>query len=75
MPADAPPPCSPPGPPSWPPRSALLGLVIYGAYGLMFSAGSVRRLYDRFQRASEAVFGTIFGALGVAMAMRAARGG
>ena len=55
--------------------SALPGFAIYGTYGLVFSAGGVRRLYDRFRRATEAVFGTIFGALGVAMFVRAARGG
>ena len=55
--------------------SALLGFAIYGACGLVFSVGGVRRLYDRFSRAAEGLFGTVFGALGIAMIVRAARGG
>lgn len=51
--------------------SALLGFAIYGAYGLAFSAGGMRRLYDRFQCGTEAVFGTIFAGLGITMIARA----
>ncbi|MEM1430856.1 MAG: LysE family translocator [Pseudomonadota bacterium] len=54
--------------------SALLALLIYGGYGIAFSAGGARRLYQRFSRATEALFGTAFGFLGVAMLARAVRG-
>ncbi|MDB4213597.1 LysE family translocator [Octadecabacter sp.] len=51
--------------------SAVIIFTIYGAYGLLFSTGSVRGVYDRFQRMSEAVFGTMFGMLGLFMIYRA----
>ena len=54
--------------------SSLLGMAIYGGYALAFSVGGVRRLYARWARAAEAVFGTAFGLLGAAMIVRAARG-
>lgn len=47
--------------------AAVTAFAIYGGYGLVFSAGGVRRLYHRFARAAEAVFGTAFAALGAAM--------
>lgn len=54
--------------------SALLALMIYGAYAFVFSVGGVRRLYERSTRAAEGLFGTAFGLLGVAMIVRAVRG-
>jgi threonine/homoserine/homoserine lactone efflux protein len=54
--------------------SALLATVIYGTYALVFSAGGARRLYARFDRAAEGLFGTAFGLLGIAMIARALRG-
>lgn len=55
--------------------SSLVLFVIYGGYGLLFSLGGVRKLYTRFQQASEAVFGTIFGVIGLGMILRSVRGG
>ncbi|MBN9886233.1 LysE family translocator [Salipiger abyssi] len=50
--------------------SALIIFAIYGSYGLLFSTGRARGLYTRFQQMSEAVFGTLFGALGMLMINR-----
>jgi len=50
--------------------SALIIFAIYGAYGLVFSAGSVRGVYARVQRAVEAVFGTLFALLGLSLIFR-----
>jgi threonine/homoserine/homoserine lactone efflux protein len=50
--------------------SAVIIFVIYGAYGWLFSTGHARGLYRRFQRPSEAVFGTLFGGLGIFMMNR-----
>jgi len=50
--------------------SGIIIFVIYGAYGWLFSTGHARVLYRRFQGASEAVFGTLFGGLGVLMMNR-----
>lgn len=54
--------------------SVLILFVIYGGYGLLFSLGGVRKLYVRFQKMSEAVFGTIFGVIGLGMIIRSVRG-
>lgn len=53
--------------------SAIVLFVVYGGYGLLFSTGAVRRLYAKFQKSSEAVFGTIFGAIGLGMILRSLR--
>lgn len=53
--------------------SAGVVFTIYGTYGLLFSTGGIRRLYARFQRLSEASFGTVFGVIGAAMLWRAAK--
>ena len=50
--------------------SSLILFLIYGGYGVLFSLGGVRGLYIKFQRASDAAFGTIFCALGIAMILR-----
>jgi threonine efflux protein len=39
-------------------------LVVYGAYGLLFSSGLARRAYARSARSIEALFGLAFGAIG-----------
>lgn len=39
-------------------------LLVYGAYGVLFSTNLARRLYARFTRTVEALFGAAFGALG-----------
>ena len=54
--------------------SSLILFAIYGGYGLLFSVGGIRQLYVRFQQASEAVFGTIFGMIGIGMILRSVRG-
>lgn len=54
--------------------SSLILFVIYGGYALLFSMGGIRQLYARFQKASEAVLGTIFGAIGIGMILRSVRG-
>jgi threonine/homoserine/homoserine lactone efflux protein len=55
--------------------SSVILFAIYGGYGLLFSGGGIRQIYARFQKASEAVFGTIFGMIGIAMILRSVRGG
>lgn len=52
--------------------SAAIIFAIYGMYGWLFSTGHARGLYKRFQKASEALFGTLFGGLGLFMINRAA---
>jgi threonine/homoserine/homoserine lactone efflux protein len=54
--------------------ASVLLFAIYGGYGLLFSVGQIRGLYRRFQTASEAVFGTVFGVLGIGMILRSLRG-
>lgn len=51
--------------------SAVIIFAIYGTYGWLFSTGRARGLYKRFQKASEAIFGTLFGGLGLFMMNRA----
>ena len=46
------------------PVGMISALVIYGAYGLLFSTGFAAKLYARFARAIEALLGAAFGALG-----------
>lgn len=56
--------------------SSVVLFIIYGGYGLLFSIGGVRKLYARFQKASEAIFGSIFGVIGIGMIFRSLfRGG
>ncbi|MGB0958744.1 MAG: LysE family translocator [Halocynthiibacter sp.] len=47
--------------------SAAIIFAIYAIYGLLFSTGASRSIYHRFQKASEAVFGTVFATLGALM--------
>ena len=54
--------------------SSVILFAIYGGYGLLFSVSGIRQLYARFQKASEAVFGTIFGMIGIGMILRSVRG-
>jgi len=42
----------------------VLGFVIYGLYGLVFSVGVARKLYQRFSRFADATFGAVFALLG-----------
>ncbi|WP_196260638.1 LysE family translocator [Pelagibacterium limicola] len=49
------------------PLGFLTALLVYGAYGVLFSSGMARRVYARFARAAEAIFGLMFGALGGAL--------
>lgn len=51
--------------------SAATIFLIFGTYGLLFSTGSVRGIYKQFRRISEAVFGSMFGVLGLFMIYRA----
>ncbi len=50
--------------------SATIIFAIYGTYGWLFSTGRARGLYQRFQKATEATFGTLFGGLGLFMVTR-----
>ena len=43
--------------------SAAIIFAIYGAYGLLFSTGGARGVYQKFQWAAEAVFGSMFALL------------
>ena len=45
--------------------SAAIIFTIYGTYGLLFSLGGVRGVYHQFERISEALFGSMFGLLGM----------
>ena len=54
--------------------SSLFLFVIYCGYGLVFSDGHTRHLYDRSRRVSEAVFSTIFGVIGFEMILRSLMG-
>ncbi|MEO9297665.1 LysE family translocator [Devosia alba] len=49
------------------PLVALSAMIIYGAYGLLFSTGMAMRTYSRFWRGIEAAFGLAFGALGATL--------
>lgn len=46
------------------PVGCASALVIYGVYAFVFSAGPVRRVQARFARATDALFGLAFGAIG-----------
>lgn len=49
---------------SFAPFAAASAATVYGGYGILFSTGSVARLYRRCWRALDALFGATFGALG-----------
>lgn len=51
--------------------AATIVFLIYGTYGWLFSTGHIKNLYQRFQAASEAIFGTLFCGLGLFMVYRA----
>lgn len=53
--------------------ASVVLFAIYGGYGLLFSVGQMRGLYRRFQSASEAAFGTVFGVIGLGMILRSVR--
>lgn len=55
------------------PLAAASGLAIYGTYGLLFSTGLATRVFQRFWRIIEAIFGTAFGALGAMLFVSGAR--
>lgn len=46
------------------PFGALSGLIIYGAYALLFSTEIAARGYARFSKKIELIFGAVFGLLG-----------
>lgn len=49
------------------PVGAVSGLVVYGAYAFIFSAGIAKNGYIRFSRSFELVFATAFGAMGASL--------
>lgn len=49
------------------PMGALSGLIIYGAYAVLFSSGIAMRGYSRFSRWFEGVFAAAFGAMGASL--------
>lgn len=49
------------------PLGALSGLVIYGAYALLFSTGVAMRAYARFARWLKGAFAVAFGAIGASL--------
>lgn len=55
------------------PIAASSALLIYGGYGIVFSAGLAARSYARFARWIEAAFAATFGALGAALILSGAR--
>ena len=50
--------------------SAVIIFMIYGGYGILFSTCRVRGLYRQFQRSAEALFGCLFGGLGITLVYR-----
>ena len=52
--------------------AATLAYLIYGGYGWLFSARGARALHARFARAADALFGTLFTALGLSLVRGAA---
>ena len=55
------------------PLVAITATLIYGAYGLLFSSRLAGRVYGRFARAIEYVFGAAFGALGAVLVLAGVR--
>lgn len=55
------------------PLAAITALVIYGTYGLLFSTGIATRVFQRFWRIIQALFGAAFGALGAMLFVSGAR--
>lgn len=49
------------------PLVSVTALLIYGAYGVLFSSRGAARVYERFTSAIEAVFGMAFGTLGAVL--------
>lgn len=50
--------------------TSALAYGIYGGYGLLFSMPGVRSVYTAFTRTVDAVFGTVFSALGLSLMWR-----
>ncbi len=44
--------------------TALLAFLIYGGYSVMFSAGRVQRVFKKYSRWADALFGGVFSVLG-----------
>lgn len=44
--------------------AAISALIVYGTYALIFSTGTVTRIYTRFFRVIEGCFGAAFGTIG-----------
>ena len=55
------------------PLAALSAVAVYGSYGLLFSTGIAVRTYRRFWRGIEALFGSIFGAMGATLLIAGTR--
>lgn len=55
------------------PLVAITAALIYGGYGLLFSSQLAGRIYERFARAIEFVFGAAFGALGAVLVLAGIR--
>jgi len=55
------------------PLVAITATLIYGGYGLLFSSQLAGRIYERFARAIEFVFGAAFGALGGVLVLAGVR--
>lgn len=56
------------------PIGSVSALVVYGVYALLFSTHTVRRLYARFTRSMDLLFGAAFGALGGSLIVDGVRG-
>lgn len=46
------------------PIGCASAIIIYGVYAILFSTGAVRKVQARFARATDALFGLAFGAIG-----------
>ncbi|GLQ53478.1 LysE family translocator [Devosia nitrariae] len=55
------------------PLAVASGVAIYGTYALLFSTGVATRVFQRFWRIIEAMFGVAFGALGTMLFFSGAR--
>jgi len=55
------------------PVAAISAFIIYGCYAVLFSTGPADKIYRRFARWIDALFGATFGMLGTALIVDGAR--
>ena len=55
------------------PLGSLSAMLVYGGYAVLLSTGGATRAYRRFWRAIEALFGSLFGAMGASLMIAGVR--